>query len=309
MSPRRKRRGESIREFGTAGSFRKSQFLPVRKLDEGRFRQTAPCTRRYAAGRRPDAFPYLVRQPQSSPRLYSVSSTWHEAVWTPGQALAVRKSAMSFRGKLLLGARPCECRAALRRTHVSTFELRLAARFGVSHFSSSADPRTASWPTLFGRGACLPGELSQFGTPSGPQRFRLLGDCRTVLNPARDPLPEARYLLTEEPDGADTAPNTCACRDSRRQTRTAAVSRALVGPSTDLAHPSRRIGGRRADHADAICSRQSLGYRIAEQMVSVRPRDHRAKPGRISSGRGERRARSGRRTQQGLCQQGGWPPC
>lgn len=173
-------------------------------------------------------------------------------------------SALSFMGKLLAGSAPLRGRAGLELL-VPTLDYRLAREFwGIS------DLRTAMLTNaIVGGTPAYRREFAQDDVPAGPSDFDQW-ICRTVLNPGRPLLREARYILAEEPDIHDTALyHAVLAAIAEGNTTRGGIANYLARKSTDLAHPLGILhDAGLITHETEAFKRNRSAYRIAEPLLT-----------------------------------------
>jgi AAA+ ATPase superfamily predicted ATPase len=222
-----------------------------------------------------DEFPYLVKASPALPSLLRREIDSHG----PSQAGASRArillcgSAMSVMGGLLAGSAPLRGRAGLEMV-IKPFGYRDAARFwGIT------DPGLAIQLHAIAGGT--PAYRRQFvrdDAPAGPDDF---DDwvVRSVLNPDRPLLREARYLLTEETDIRDPAlyHSVLAAIAARNETW-GGIANYIGRKAADIAHPLNVLedAGLVAKEVDVFRAGRTR-YRITEPLITfyeaiMRPR-------------------------------------
>jgi uncharacterized protein len=222
-----------------------------------------------------DEFPYLVKASPALPSLLRREIDSHG----PSQGGKSRArillcgSAMSVMGGLLAGSAPLRGRAGLEMI-IRPFGYRDAARFwGVT------DPGLAIQLHAIAGGT--PAYRRQFvrdDAPAGPDDF---DDwvVRSVLNPDRPLLREARYLLTEETDIRDPAlyHSVLAAIAARNETW-GGIANYIGRKAADIAHPLNVLedAGLVAKEVDVFRAGRTR-YRITEPLITfyeaiMRPR-------------------------------------
>ena len=184
-----------------------------------------------------DEFPYLVK---ASPALPSLLRREIDSRG-PGQGRGNRArlllcgSAMSVMGGLLAGNAPLRGRAGLEMV-IKPFGYRDAARFwGVT------EPEAAiSLHAIVGGTPAYRRQLVRDDAPAGPDDFGPWV-VRSVLNPDRPLLREARYLLAEETEIRDPALYHSALAAIAAGNQTWGGIANYIGRKTaDIAHPDRK---------------------------------------------------------------------
>jgi uncharacterized protein len=222
-----------------------------------------------------DEFPYLVKASPALPSLLRREIDSHG----PSQGGASRArillcgSAMSVMGGLLAGSAPLRGRAGLEMV-IKPFGYRDAARFwGVT------DPGLAIQLHAIAGGT--PAYRRQFvrdDAPAGPDDFDGWV-VRSVLNPDRPLLREARYLLTEETDIRDPAlyHSVLAAIAARNETW-GGIANYIGRKAADIAHPLNVLedAGLVAKEVDVFRAGRTR-YRITEPLITfyeaiMRPR-------------------------------------
>ena len=222
-----------------------------------------------------DEFPYLVKASPALPSLLRREIDSHG----PSQGGASRArillcgSAMSVMGGLLAGSAPLRGRAGLEMV-IKPFGYRNAARFwGIT------DPGLAIQLHAIAGGT--PAYRRQFvrdDAPGGPADFDGWV-VRSVLNPDRPLLREARYLLTEETDIRDPAlyHSVLAAIAARNETW-GGIANYIGRKAADIAHPLNVLedAGLVAKEVDVFRAGRTR-YRITEPLITfyeaiMRPR-------------------------------------
>jgi len=222
-----------------------------------------------------DEFPYLVKASPALPSLLRREIDSHG----PSQGGASRArillcgSAMSVMGGLLAGSAPLRGRAGLEMV-IKPFGYRNAARFwGIT------DPGLAIQLHAIAGGT--PAYRRQFvrdDAPAGPDDFDGWV-VRSVLNPDRPLLREARYLLTEETDIRDPAlyHSVLAAIAARNETW-GGIANYIGRKAADIAHPLNVLedAGLVAKEVDVFRAGRTR-YRITEPLITfyeaiMRPR-------------------------------------
>jgi len=222
-----------------------------------------------------DEFPYLVKASPALPSLLrrEIDSRGPSQGGGSRARILLCGSAMSVMGGLLAGNAPLRGRAGLEMV-IKPFGYRDAARFwGVS------DPGLAAQLHAIAGGT--PAYRRQFvrdDAPAGPDDF---GDwvVRTVLNPDRPLLREARYLLAEETDIRDPAlyHSVLAAIAARNETW-GGIANYIGRRASDIAHPLNVLedAGLVAKETDVFRAGRTR-YRITEPLITfyetvMRPR-------------------------------------
>ncbi|MGH3165039.1 MAG: AAA family ATPase [Trebonia sp.] len=222
-----------------------------------------------------DEFPYLVKANPALPSL--LRREIDNRGPSPGGGSHARillcGSAMSVMGGLLAGNAPLRGRAGLEMV-IKPFGYRDAARFwGVS------DPQLAvQLHAIVGGTPAYRRQSVRDDAPAGPDD---LDDwvVRSVLNPDRPLLREARYLLAEETDIRDPAlyHSVLAAIAARNETW-GGISNYIGRKAADIAHPLHVLedSGLVAKDADAFRAGRTR-YRVAEPLLTfyeaiMRPR-------------------------------------
>jgi AAA+ ATPase superfamily predicted ATPase len=232
------------------------------------------------AGRDPvpliiDEFPYLVKASPALPSLLRREIDSHGPS-QQGQSRArilLCGSAMSVMGGLLAGSAPLRGRAGLEMV-IKPFGYRDAARFW-----EVTDPGLAVLlHAIVGGTPAYRRQFVRDDAPAGPDDF---GDwvVRSVLNPDRPLLREARYLLTEETDIRDPAlyHSVLAAIAARNETW-GGIANYIGRKAADIAHPLNVLedAGLVAKEVDVFRAGRTR-YRITEPLITfyeaiMRPR-------------------------------------
>jgi AAA+ ATPase superfamily predicted ATPase len=222
-----------------------------------------------------DEFPYLVKASPALPSLLrrEIDSRGPSQGGGSRARILLCGSAMSVMGGLLAGNAPLRGRAGLEMV-IRPFGYRDAARFwGVS------DPRLAAQlHAIVGGTPAYRRQFVRDDAPAGPDDF---GDwvVRTVLNPDRPLLREARYLLAEETDIRDPAlyHSVLAAIAARNETW-GGIANYIGRRASDIAHPLNVLedAGLVAKEIDVFRAGRTR-YRITEPLVTfyeaiMRPR-------------------------------------
>ena len=267
---------ESLRMFGTALA-RQAGSPPISPSPAGRTRSgtSSPWPAEDPVPLIIDEFPYLVKASPALPSLLRREIDRHGPSQGGGSRARILLcgSAMSVMGGLLAGNAPLRGRAGLEMV-IKPFGYRDAARFwGVS------DPGLAA--RLHAIAGGTPAYRRQFvrdDAPAGPGDFDAWV-VRSVLNPDRPLLREARYLLAEETDIRDPAlyHSVLSAIAARNQTWGGIAS--YIGRKTsDIAHPLNVLedAGLVAREADVFRAGRTR-YHITEPLITfyeaiMRPR-------------------------------------
>ena len=232
------------------------------------------------AGRSPipliiDEFPYLVKASPALPSLLrrEIDSRGPSQDSAGRARILLCGSAMSVMGGLLAGNAPLRGRAGLEMV-IRPFGYRDAARFW-----GATDPRLAV--QLHAVAGGTPAYRRQFvreDAPAGPGDFGAWV-VRSVLNPDRPLLREARYLLAEETDIRDPAlyHSVLAAIAARNETW-GGIANYIGRRASDIAHPLNVLedAGLVAKEIDAFRPGRTR-YRITEPLITfyetiMRPR-------------------------------------
>ena len=222
-----------------------------------------------------DEFPYLVKASPVLPSLLrrEIDSAGPSQGSQSQARILLCGSAMSVMGGLLAGNAPLRGRAGLEMV-IKPFGYRDAARFW-----GATDPRLAVQLHAIAGGT--PAYRRQFirdDVPSGPGDF---DDwvVRSVLNPDRPLLREARYLLAEETEIRDPAlyHSVLAAIAARNETW-GGIASYIGRKASDIAHPLNVLedAGLVAKEIDVFRSGRTR-YRITEPLITfyetiMRPR-------------------------------------
>ena len=232
------------------------------------------------AGRDPvpliiDEFPYLVKASPALPSLLrrEIDSRGPSQGDGSRARILLCGSAMSVMGGLLAGNAPLRGRAGLEMV-IKPFGYRAAARFwGVS------DPGLAAHlHAIVGGTPAYRRQFVRDDAPAGPDDF---DDwvVRSVLNPDRPLLREARYLLAEETDIRDPAlyHSVLAAIAARNETW-GGIASYIGRKASDIAHPLNVLedAGLVAREVDVFRAGRTR-YRITEPLITfyetiMRPR-------------------------------------
>ncbi len=222
-----------------------------------------------------DEFPYLVKASPALPSLIRREIDSHGPSQGGGSRARILLcgSAMSVMGGLLAGSAPLRGRAGLEMV-IKPFSYRDAARFwGVT------DPGLAvRLHAIVGGTPAYRRQFVRDDAPAGP------GDLddwvvRSVLNPDRPLLREARYLLAEETDIRDPAlyHSVLAAIAARNETW-GGIANYIGRKAADIAHPLHVLedSGLVAKEADVFRTGRTR-YRVTEPLVTfyeavMRPR-------------------------------------
>jgi len=222
-----------------------------------------------------DEFPYLVKASPALPSLLRREiDSRGPSQGSPSRArILLCGSAMSVMGGLLAGSAPLRGRAGLEMV-IRPFGYRDAARFW-----GAADPGLAVLlHAIVGGTPAYRRQFVRDDAPAGPGDF---GDwvVRSVLNPDRPLLREARYLLVEETDIRDPAlyHSVLAAIAARNQTW-GGIANYIGRKASDIAHPLSVLedAGLVAKQTDVFRPGRTR-YRITEPLITfyeaiMRPR-------------------------------------